>query len=93
MTPLGANADTGQPARQTACPALLMERECNDYQAARRAAQSDTESALLEDKYAALIKERARMCPCLLGLGETDEVGRRVQTKHSRLVAGRKIRM
>ncbi|OYY94921.1 MAG: hypothetical protein B7Y41_05015 [Hydrogenophilales bacterium 28-61-23] len=97
MTPFVANADTEQPAGQlagqNACPALLMEQECHDYQTALHAAQSAAEIALLEDKYAALLKERARLCPHQPDLDAADAARPSSQTKRARLAAGRKISM
>lgn len=59
LTSLLASANPGQ----SACPILLTEPECHDYQAARDQAKSKADRSLLEDKYAALLKERSRLCP------------------------------
>jgi hypothetical protein len=93
LMPLGANAGTGQVADQIACPTLLMETECHDYQTAWRKAQSEADRFLLEDKYAALLKERSHLCPHTISLDMVDEVRARIQTKQPRFFAGRKISM
>jgi hypothetical protein len=91
MIPLGANADTGQNTKHTACPTLLMELECHDYQVALRQAKSEAERLLLEDKYAALLKERSRLCPHRISLDDPEET--KGYATRLRLLAGRKISM
>ncbi len=51
-----------------ACPMLLTEPECHDFQAAHRQIHSNEERASFERKYAALLKERAQLCPCPTGI-------------------------
>jgi hypothetical protein len=93
MIPLGANADTGQNVGQIACPTLLTELECNNYQAEQRQARSEEERALFEDKYTTLLKERSRLCPLPISLKEAEETKGSLDTKRLRLFAGRKIGM
>lgn len=70
LMPLVALANT----EQVACPTLLMERECHDYQAALHQAQSTEEMSVLADKYAALLVERSRLCPYTPLPGVAEEV-------------------
>jgi len=93
LMPLGANAGTGQVAGQIACPTLLMETECHDYQTAWHKAQSETDKALLKEKYAVLLNERSRLCPHTVSQDMAKEAKGRLQTKQSRLFAGRKNSM
>lgn len=90
MIPLGVNADTGQITGQIACPTLLTEPECHDYQTALRQAKSEAERGVLEDKYAALLKERFLMCPSPI---RPNEVEAGLHIKRPRLFVGRKINM
>jgi len=89
MLPLGANAAT----EQIACPSLLMEQECRDYQVAQTLAQSEAERASLADKYAALLQERSRLCQRPVNLGAAEAVKGSVHPKRARLFVGRKISM
>ncbi|PIV89347.1 MAG: hypothetical protein COW48_00960 [Hydrogenophilales bacterium CG17_big_fil_post_rev_8_21_14_2_50_63_12] len=93
MIPLVTNADSGQVAEQTVCPSLLMEQECHDYQVARRQAQSEAERGLLDDKYAALLIERSRLCPCSISPGEAEETKNSPHKTPPRHFAGRKVSM
>jgi hypothetical protein len=45
------------------CPALLTKQECGAYHAQREHARSHEERVILEKQYAAMLKERARLCP------------------------------
>lgn len=89
MIPLAASAAT----EQIVCPSLLMEQECRDYQMAQSLVQSEAERALLADKYAALLKERSRLCqrPVSLEAAETSKGS--LHTKRARIFVGRKLSM
>jgi len=95
LIPLGANAGTGQVAGQITgqitCPTLLTETECRDYQTAWHKAQSEADNVLLQDKYAALLNERSRLCPLTISKKEAKESKGSLDTKRIRLFAGRKI--
>ena len=89
MIPLGVNAAT----EQIVCPSLLMEQECRDYQVAQTLAQTEAERGLLADKYAALLKERSRLCQRPASLDAAEAVKGGLSTKRVRLFVGRKISM
>jgi hypothetical protein len=95
MIPLAADADTGQLAKPAACPTLLTELECHDYQSAQNLAKSEAERGLLEVQYAALLKERSRLCRCHFNQEEPEEIKNHTgtPTKRFRVFAGRKISM
>lgn len=63
LMPLFAHADIAHKE----CSVLLTEQECNDFQLAQYRIQSPAERELFERKYAALLKERAQLCPYPIG--------------------------
>lgn len=91
LTPLAACADAGLLVGRSACPALLMEGECRAYLAELRRARTKAELTLLEDRYAALLKERFSLCPHSLGALKKVDGG--AQAKPLREFAGRRISM
>lgn len=93
MMALSAHAETVHTSRQSVCPSLLTEQECHDYQAAQRLTRSAEEKLLFENEHAALLKERARLCPAPIGLDAVGGVKASFDRKQPRPFAGRKISM
>ena len=48
------------------CSILLTEQECNDFLQAQHQIQSPGDRDVFEREYAALLKERAQLCRCLI---------------------------
>lgn len=63
MLAFAAGAEAKQGERQLDCPALLTEQECHVYHAEKHQARSARARALLETRYADLLRERAHLCP------------------------------
>lgn len=63
LMPFCAHADIAPKE----CSILLTEQECNDFLQAQHQIQSPAEREVFELKYAALLKERALLCPCPIG--------------------------
>ncbi len=88
MMPLVTNAHTEQISGQIACPTLLTEQECRDYQTEMRQARSDVDRVSFEDKYTTLLNERSRLCP-LNSLDLADKVEPGPHTNRLRFLMGR----
>ncbi|MDD5388510.1 MAG: hypothetical protein PHD37_04150 [Gallionellaceae bacterium] len=88
MTPLVTNAHAEQTSEQIACPILLTEQECRDYQMEQRQARSELDRVSFEDKYTTLLTERSRLCP-LSNLDVANKVGHSPGTTRLRFLMER----